>query len=101
MRLEYDPVAEDFLLIDQGRVIERVWIPFHLNSGGVEGSELEAAYELLRKLKRPARSTDPARTSIDKPTPAPYDETLVKRFKQSGAPLLDLPDIELDMEDLL
>lgn len=95
MRLEYDPVAEDFLLIEQGRVIAREFLDLE------EGWDSNKAVELLRRLKRPARSTDPVRTSLDKPTPTPVDETLVKRFKPNGAPLLDLPEIDIELEDLL
>lgn len=94
MRLEYDPVAEDFLLIDQGRVLYRQYIDPTIDSR-------DMAQALINRLRRPARSTDLARTSLDKPRPIEYDEDRVKRFKANGAPLLDLPDIELELEDLL
>lgn len=92
MRLEYDPAAEDFLLIDQGRVVKRIFL---------ERDDYVGHTDVMNMLKRPARSADPVRTSIDKPTPTPYDESLVKRFKQNGAPLLDLPEIDIELEDLL
>lgn len=98
MRLEYDPVAEDFLLIEQGRVVERVLIyPSYLWSE----DDIPEVGRILDRLRRPARSADPVRTSIDKPTPTPVDEALIKRFKPNGAPLLDLPEIDIELEDLL
>ncbi len=92
MRLEYDPIAEDFLLIDQGKVVSRVYIG---NSHTVENA-LDAM-EMLRTLR--AKKGGVARTSIDKPRPQVYDESLVKRFTPSGkriAPVL--MDLELDLD---
>lgn len=93
MHITYDPVAEDFLLIDQGRVIERVYL--HADMGFGE----EKALALLARLRRPARPSDPSRKPIDaKPGVPLYEESQVKRYKPNGLPLLTLEDLELDIE---
>lgn len=89
MKLEYDPVAEDFLLIEGSRIVGREY---------VDRDDSDGALALLQRLRRTVRKSDLSRTSLDKPRPIEVDETQVRRFNPKGYPVLDLSGLDLDLD---
>jgi hypothetical protein len=90
MHITYDPVGEDFLLIDQGRVIQRIFI-----DPGSCPEDTEDAHRFLMRLKRPVTRADQSRSPIDKKIM--IDESKITRYDKRGRPILDDLFIELDI----
>lgn len=94
MRLEFDPAGEDFILIEQGRVCGRIFIP---SEPTVENA-LEALALIARLRTRRATAQRP---SITAPPLKLYEESQVRKFLPGSSKLnITLDDLEIDFEDL-